>query len=91
MTVPISHGFGAGGAKSRAATLLVKLLRLCEPSQNGWFPECEQRQNDIVDRPPNPNAFPSWSTTSKSPSTRIGPLLMIVTFVDANESSVNFS
>ena len=38
-------------------------------------------------RPARPNALPSWSTTSKSPSTRIEPSVRTVIFVAAIQSS----
>jgi hypothetical protein len=33
------YSFGLGGGNSRAAQVLEKPLRLCEPSQNGLFSE----------------------------------------------------
>jgi hypothetical protein len=53
---------------------------LWEPSQNGLFSECPQRHKPIAVRPPKLNSFPSASWSVKSPSTRIDPLLKIVTF-----------
>src|SRR5204862_2737027 len=53
------------------------------PSQNGLLSENPQRQSEMTVRPAKPNSFPSISTIVKSPSIRIGPLLITVTFAAA--------
>jgi hypothetical protein len=58
LSITVYYGFGAGGGKSRASTEFVKFSRLCDPSQNGWLPECPQRHTETAERPPNPNALP---------------------------------
>src|SRR5579859_8003785 len=55
----------------------------CEPSQNGLFDECPQRHKLKVVRPARPNARPSGSTSSKSPSMRMDPLWFTVILVAA--------
>ena len=78
-----SQTFGFGGGRSRAWTGSVKPTRLCEPSQKGLLVEFPQRQRPIAVRPARPKGAPVGSTISKSPSTRIEPLLLIVIFVAA--------
>src|SRR5215472_19091932 len=76
-------GFGFGGGSSRATTVSVKPEVLWDPSQKGLFMEWPQRQSDMVVRPAKPKSAPCGSTISKSPSTRIEPLLFIVILVAA--------
>ena len=57
-----------------------KPWRPCEPSQKGLLSAMPQRQSEITDRPARPNELPSESSIVNSPSIRMGPLLMIVTF-----------
>jgi len=83
------YGFADAG-RSRAATTLAKFWRLCVPSQKGELLEWPQRHRETAVLPPSPNAFPSWSTISKSPSMRNGPLLKIVTFVPAKVSPSSY-
>ena len=85
------QGLGATGCRSRALTVSLKLCRLCEPSQNGEFAVCPQRQRLTAVRPPSPKGLPSWSTISKSPSTRSGPLLKMVTFAAGKGASVDLT
>jgi hypothetical protein len=56
---------------------------LCDPSQKGLFEEWPQRQSETVVRPASPKGAPCGSTISKSPSTRIEPLLLMVILVAA--------
>lgn len=77
---------GAGG-RSRATMTLSKAHCLCVPSQNGLLADCPQRQSDTVVRPPSPNTLPCESTISKSPSTLIDPLSLIVSFAPAIPAS----
>lgn len=77
----LAYNFGFGGGNSRATAVSVNPAALCDPSQNGLFAECPHRHRPIAVRPAKPNAFPWGSTISKSPSTRIGPLLPIVILV----------
>src|SRR5580700_1454608 len=78
-----TYSFGLGGGNSRATTVSVNPTRPCDPSQNGLFADCPQRHSPIAARPAKPNALPCGSTISKSPSTRIEPLLPTVIFVAA--------
>src|ERR1700677_1586458 len=77
------YNFGFGGGSSRATTVSLNPQALCDPSQNGLFADCPQRHNPMAVRPAKPKTFPCGSTTSKSPSTRIEPLLPMVIFVAA--------
>src|SRR6185369_17652366 len=77
--LPQIFGFGVGS--SRATTVSVKPLVLCEPSQKGLFAECPQRQRPIAVLPARPKVWPCGSTISKSPSILIEPLLFTVTLV----------
>src|ERR1700737_4446964 len=72
-------GFFVGGA--RATTVSLNPVALCEPSQNGLFFDCPHRHRLITDRPARSKALPCGSKISKSPSMRIEPLLLTVTFV----------
>ncbi len=72
--------FALGGGKSRALHSELKKLRPCEPSQNGLFSAIPQRQSEMTDLPAKPNEFPSESSMTNSPSIRMGPLLIMVTF-----------
>src|SRR5580692_13130505 len=81
------YSFGLGGGSSRATTGSLKPEVLCEPSQNGLFAEWPQRQRPIEVRPARPKARPSGSTISKSPSTRIDPLLLMVILAAAMQAS----
>jgi hypothetical protein len=47
------------------------------------FEEWPQRQSETVVRPASPKGAPCGSTISKSPSTRIEPLLLMVILVAA--------
>lgn len=78
-----TQSLGFGGGSSRATTVSLNPLALCEPSQNGLFADCPHRHSPITVRPASPNALPWGSTISKSPSTRIDPLLPTVIFVAA--------
>src|SRR5262245_1062690 len=80
-------GLGAGGSIWNATTVDWKPQVLCVESQNGFLLDWPQRQSEIFVRPASPNALPSWSTISKSPSTRIEPLLMIASRLAAMGSS----
>src|SRR5712675_1032296 len=82
--MPVSYeaGFGAGGGSVRASTADSKPHRLWVPSQKGLFDDSPQRQRVITVRPARSNGRPSWSTSTKSPSMRTGPLLRIVTLAD---------
>jgi hypothetical protein len=77
---PYGCGFGAGGGRSRAGQRDSKPTRLCDPSQKGLFSDWPQRQRPIAVRPARPNSLPSESCTVNSPSTRIDPLLKMITF-----------
>jgi hypothetical protein len=77
----LSQIFGFGAGSSRATTVSEKPLVLCEPSQNGLFAECPQRQRPMAVLPARPNAWPCGSTISKSPSILIEPLLLTVILV----------
>lgn len=81
------YNFGAAGGKSRALHCETNPFRPCDPSQKGLFSASPQRQREITDRPPNPYEFPSESWMVKSPSMRIGPLLITVTFVAMHPDS----
>src|SRR5689334_11385166 len=76
-------GLGLGGGSSRATTVSLNPEVLCEPSQKGLFAEWPQRQSDMVVRPARPKGAPCGSTISKSPSTRMEPLLLTVILVAA--------
>jgi hypothetical protein len=76
----IVYNFGLGAGRSRALHCEEKPWRPCEPSQKGLLSAIPQRQSEMTDRPARPNELPSESTIVNSPSIRIGPLLMIVTF-----------
>src|SRR6267154_3139080 len=78
-----SQILGLGGGRSRAWTGSVKPTRLCEPSQKGLLAECPHRQRPMAVRPAKPKGAPVGSRISKSPSTRMGPLLLTVIFVAA--------
>src|SRR5271168_2178441 len=73
--------FGLGGGRSRAETTSLKPEELCEPSQKGLFAEWPHRQRPMAVRPAKPKGLPWGSTISKSPSTRMEPLLFTVIFV----------
>lgn len=78
-----SYALGAGGGGSaRAGQDDSKPAARCEPSQNGLFFDAPQRHKPIAVRPARSNLFPSGSQTSKSPSTLIEPLLLMVIFAD---------
>src|SRR5580692_6608406 len=82
-----TYSFGLGGGSSRATTGSLKPEVLCEPSQNGLLAEWPQRQRPIEVRPARPKAWPSGSTISNSPSTRIDPLLLMVILAAAIQAS----
>ena len=73
-------GFGAGGGRSRAGHTDWKFALRCDPSQKGLFSEWPQRHRPMAVRRPRPNDLPSASAISKSPSTRMEPLGLIVIF-----------
>jgi hypothetical protein len=75
------YSLGLGGGSSRALTGSEKPVRLWEPSQNGLLADCPHRHSEMTVRPASPKAAPVESKISNSPSIRIGPLLMTVTFV----------
>src|SRR5271168_3462929 len=83
----VTQDLAGGGGSSWAWTTLWKVERLCEPSQKGLRSEKPQRQRPILVRPPRPYAWPSWSTTSTSPSISNGPLFTTVTFTSDIRSS----
>src|SRR5580700_5711932 len=72
------YSVGFGGGSSRATTGSLKPELLWEPSQNGLLAECPQRHSPMAVGPASPKDWPAGSTISKSPSTRIDPLLLIV-------------
>src|SRR5579864_3051692 len=74
------YALGAGGGRSRAGQTDSKFILRCEPSQKGLFPEWPQRHKPRVVRPPRPKGLPSASQISNSPSTRSGPLGLMVIF-----------
>lgn len=76
----MGYSFGAGGGRSRAGQTDSKLIFRCDPSQNGLFAEWPQRHKPIEVRPLRPKGLPSASQISKSPSTRIEPLGLMVIF-----------
>lgn len=79
-------GLGAGGGKVRAWTSETKLTFRWAPSQKGLFSECPHRQRPIAVLPDRSKAFPAASQIVNSPSTRIGPLLLIVIFAKHSSS-----
>src|SRR5690348_14843607 len=76
-------GLGGAGGRFRATMTLSKAHCLCVPSQNCLLADCPQRQSDTLVRPPSPKTLPCESTISKSPSTLIDPLSLMVIFVAA--------
>ena len=74
------YTLGLGGSRFLALHKEEKPLRPCEPSQNGLFSAIPQRQREITVRPASPYELPSASWMTNSPSSRMGPLLKIVTF-----------
>ena len=73
------YTFGLGGSRFLALHKEEKPLRPCEPSQNGLFSAIPQRHREITVRPANPYELPSASWMTNSPSSRMGPLLKMVT------------
>src|SRR5262245_52316432 len=69
---------GAGGGRSRATMSDSNPHVLCVESQNGLVFDWPQRHSVTRVRPASPKTRPSWSTISKSPSTRSEPLFMTV-------------
>src|ERR1700738_2462905 len=72
---------GFCGGSARATTVSLNPVALCEPSQNGLFFDCPHRHRPITDRPARSKALPCGSKISKSPSMRIEPFLLKVSFV----------
>ena len=68
----------AGGGSSAASHVELKLVRACEPSQNGFLADCPQRQSETTVRPARPHAFPPSSWIVMAPSRRRGPLFLTV-------------
>src|SRR3954452_15404724 len=73
------YSLGFGGSRFLALHKDEKPLRLCEPSQKGLFSAMPQRHKEITVRPARPYGLPSASWMTNSPSSRMGPLLKIVT------------
>jgi hypothetical protein len=81
--VPQGAGLGAGGLASAATITDWNPHVLCTLSQNGLFADWPQRHSDTRVRPSSAIGWPLPSTSSKSPSTRIEPLLLNVIRVAA--------
>ncbi len=64
-----------------ASTVEVKPQLLCVPSQKGILLLCPQRQSESAVLPSVLNCLPFSSKSSNSPSKRIGPLFLMITFV----------
>src|SRR5271157_2731771 len=65
----------------------LKPQALWELSQNGLLADWPHRQRPMAVRPARPKAWPAGSTISKSPSTRIDPLLLMITLAAAIQAS----
>lgn len=68
------------GGRSNATASCSK-CPLWDPSQKGLLPDRPHRHKEIMVRPCNPYTLPFISTISKSPSTFVEPLLLMVIFV----------
>ena len=78
---------GGGQLAGRALATRSPTL-LCEPSQNGLFANCPQRQRETTVRPARPQTFPSSSAIAMlSPSTRSGPLFRTMMRLSARRAS----
>src|SRR5258708_29774298 len=78
----MGYFLGLGAGKARETALSLNPAGLGDPSQKGLFFEGPQRHKPITVRPARPNGVPCGSTISKSPSTRMLPLLLMVIFVE---------
>src|SRR3954454_13921409 len=76
---PNRYTLGLGGSRFLALHKDEKPFRPCEPSQNGLFSAMPQRHKEITVRPASPYGLPSASWMTNSPSSRMGPLLKMVT------------
>src|SRR6266852_1864781 len=73
--------FGGRGAPGGHG--ISEAMYVMRASQKGLLAEWPQRQRLMAVRPARPKGFPSGSTISKSPSTRMDPLCLTVIFVVA--------
>ena len=71
------------GGNANATASCWKPAVLCEPSQNGLFFDCPHLHRPITSLPARSYVPPVRSIISKSPSTFIEPLLLIVILVAA--------